>query len=77
VPMLGDPLSLEVHASSITVRMPGTDYWVIYEKRDDHQRLTLVRSWMTASVTTPAIIDFRSRSRRAAINKARELGWLD
>ena len=25
--MLGDPLSLEVHASSITVRMPGTDYW--------------------------------------------------
>jgi flavin reductase (DIM6/NTAB) family NADH-FMN oxidoreductase RutF len=75
--MLGDPLSLEVHASSITVRMPGTDYWVTYEKRDDHQRLMLVRSWMAASVTTPAIIDFRSRSRRAAIDKARELGWLD
>jgi len=74
--MLGDPLSLEVHASSIIVRMPGTDYWVTYEKRDGHQRLTLVRSWMVASVNTPAIIDFRSRSRRAATNKARELGWL-
>jgi hypothetical protein len=74
--MLGDPLSLEVHASSITVRMPGTDYWVTYEKRDDHPGIALVQSWM-AAVTTPAIIDFRSRSRRAAIKKARELGWLD
>jgi hypothetical protein len=74
--MLGDPLSLKVHASSIIVTMPGTDYWVTYEKRVDHQRLALVRSWMVASVKTPAIIDFRLRSRRAAINKARELGWL-
>jgi hypothetical protein len=74
--MLGDPLSLEVHASSITVRMPGTDYWVTYEKHDDHQRLTLVRSWMAASVKTPAITDFRSRSHRAAVDRARELGWL-
>jgi hypothetical protein len=75
--MLGDPLSLEVHASSITVRMPGTDYWVTYEKRDDHPRLTLVRNWMAASVATPAIIDFRLRSRRVAVDRARELGWLD
>jgi hypothetical protein len=75
--MIGDPLSLKVHASSITVRMLGTDYWVTYEKCDDHQRLALIRSWMAARVATPAIIDFRSRSRHAAIEKARELGWLE
>ena len=39
--MLGDPLSLEVHASSITVRMPGTDYWITYESATTTRDLPL------------------------------------
>jgi hypothetical protein len=74
--MIGDPLTVEVRSSSITVTMPGTNYADTYEKHSAGPHLVLTHHWTLVLKTTPAISDFRARAFLAANAKARELGWI-
>lgn len=69
-------LSVKVQGDSIIVTMPGTDFSVTYEKHADTPHLVLTHSWLSETVTTPAVAKFRARASKAAVAKARELGWI-
>ena len=56
--------------------MPGTDFAVTYKKSADTPHLVLTYSWLSETVTTPAVSKFRVRASKAAVAKARELGWI-
>ena len=74
--MAMDTLNVVVDGTSITVTMPGTDFAVTYQKRFANPHLVLTRSWVAGSVDSPAISEFRARAFHAAVDKARELGWI-
>ena len=74
--MIGDPLSLDVQGTTITVTMPGTRYSVSYRKTSANPHLVLTRTWTPAHETSPAVVDFRARAFQAAVAKASELGWI-
>ena len=69
-------LRVEVQGDSIIVTMPGTDFSVTYEKSADTPHLILTHSWISETVTTPDVLTFRARASKAAVAKARELGWI-
>ena len=71
-----DELGVEVQGDSIIVTMPGTDFSVTYEKARRHPHLVLTHSWISETVTTPDVSNFRARASKAAVAKARELGWI-
>jgi hypothetical protein len=75
-----DGLSGDVHvaveAGAITVTKPGTSYSVTYTKPEDSPHLVMTKSWLEPSLTTPAVSEFRARAFQAAVDKARELGWI-
>lgn len=71
-----EPLSVEVRGKSITVMMPGTDFAVTYKKRLDAPNLILTQTWVGHATTSPAVSQFRARAFQAAVDKARELGWI-
>ena len=56
--------------------MPGTDFSVTYAKHADTPHLVLTQSWISETVTTPDVSNFRARAPKAAVAKARELGWI-
>ena len=74
--MIGDPLSLDVQSTTITVTMPDTRYSASYQKNSAKSDLVLTRSWTAIHETSPAVVDFRVRAFQAAVTKARELGWI-
>jgi hypothetical protein len=65
-----------VEGTRITVTMPGTGFWVTYQKKFGNQHLVLVGSWLDPTTTSPEAGAFRTRALEAANNKARELGWI-
>ena len=69
-------LRVEVKGDSIIVTMPGTDFSVTYEKSADTHHLMLTHSWISETVTTLPVSKFRSRAFQAAVDEARELGWI-
>ena len=69
-------LSVEVEGTHITVRMPGTDFWLTYQKEAGSPQLVLTGSWIELHITSPAVMEFRARAFQAAVSKARELGWI-
>ena len=71
-----EKLSVEVQGKRIVVTMPGTYFAVTYEKRPDTPNLVLTYSWVDPSTTSPATSQFRARAFHAAVDKARELGWI-
>jgi hypothetical protein len=71
-----DEIGVEVQGDSIIVTMPGTDFSVTYEKHADTPHLVLTHSWISETVTTPDASKFRARASKAAVAKARELGWI-
>jgi hypothetical protein len=71
-----EELSVDVEGTRITVMMPGTDFWVTYQKKFGNERLALIGSWHEPNMTTPEGIAFRTRAMQAANDKARELGWI-
>ena len=73
---MGEPLSVEVQGEAIVVSQPGTDFAVTYERRADGAALVLTKSWVEPSTTSPTISRFRARALHAALDKARELGWI-
>ena len=71
-----DALSVELKGQSIVITMPGTDCAVTYQKDPDAPHLIMTQSWLPASVTSPSAAAFRAQAFRAALRKARELGWI-
>jgi hypothetical protein len=49
---------------------------IAYRKRLGQPNLVLTRSWVEPNVASPEISKFRSQAFQAAVNKARELGWI-
>ena len=69
-------ISVEVKGKSIVITKPGTDCAVTYQKDPDAPHLIMTHTWLPASVTSPAAAAFRAQAVRAALSKARELGWI-
>ena len=74
--MVDEPLQVVVDGKSI-VTMLGTDFSVTYQKQFGSPHLVLTHMSITASAPAPdAIHQFRARAFHAAVEKARELGWI-
>jgi hypothetical protein len=56
--------------------MPGTSFWVTYQKKSGNQHLVLIGSWVDPNVTSPEAEAFRTRALNAATDKARQLSWI-
>ena len=69
-------LNVEVDGTRIIVTMPGTSFWVTYQKKSGNQHLVLIGSWLDPNVTSPEAGAFRTRALDAATDKARQLGWI-
>ena len=71
-----EELNVEVEGTRITVKMPGTDFWVTYQKQPGVPQLVLTGSWIELHITSPTVVEFRARAFHAAVGRARELGWI-
>jgi hypothetical protein len=69
-------LHVKFDGREIIITRPGTDMMTAYRKASDRPDLILTRSWEKPTVTSPEISEFRANAFRAAVNKARELGWI-
>lgn len=71
-------LNVEVSDNAITVITAevGTNYSVTYEKLPNQPQLLMTHSWLAPRITTPSVADFRAKAFHAAVDKARELGWI-
>ena len=76
--MVDEPLKVLVDGTSIIVTMLGTDFSVTYQKQFSSPHLVLTHTSIIASgpAVTEAIHQFRARPFQAAVDKARELGWI-
>ena len=70
--MVDEPLTVVVDGTSIIVTMPGTDLSVTYQKKIGTPHLVLTH--MESETSTNH--EFRARAFHAAVDKARELGWI-
>ena len=73
--MVDEPLQVVVDGTSIIV----TIFSVTYQKQLGSPHLVLTHTSITASEPAPvteAIHQFRARAFHAAVEKARELGWI-
>ena len=71
-----EELDIEVEGTRITVTMPGTGFWVTYQKKFGNQDLVLIGSWLEPKVTSPEAGAFRNSAVEVATDKAREFGWI-
>ena len=74
-----EPLWVVVDGTSIIGTMLGTDFSVTYQKQFSSPHLVRTHMSTTASGPAPvtmAIHQFRARAFHAAVEKARELGWI-
>jgi hypothetical protein len=69
-------IQLDVEDDEIVVTKPETRYLLTYRKSVDQQRLVMTRSWMKGTIASPARSEFRAQAIQAAVEKARELGWI-
>ena len=69
-------LHVELDGDEIVVTRPRKDFLLAYRKRPDSPNLVLTRSWMSPTVSSPEISEFRAHAFQAAVSKARELGWI-
>lgn len=74
--MNADGLHIEIVDAQITVTRPATHDTITYRKSEDAPHLELAHSWIALGVSTPEIADFRIQALQAAVDKARELGWI-
>ena len=54
----------------------ATNDTITYRKSEEAPHLELAHSWIALGVTTPEISEFRTQAFEAAVDKARELGWI-
>jgi hypothetical protein len=70
-------LRIDVVDDEILVSLPGTNYSVIYFKRESSPQLSARNIPMTDDLRTPLkLADFLSRAWKEANDKARALGWI-
>ena len=69
-------LHVKFDGHEIIITRPGTNMMTAYRKVSDRPDLILTRSWEMPTVTSPEISEFRANAFRAAVSKARELGWI-
>ena len=69
-------IQVKFDGKEIIVTKRGTDFMVAYRNSADSPTLKLTRSWVGPHITSPAISEFRSHAFKAAVSKARELGWI-
>ncbi len=69
-------LHVEIAEGQITVMRPATADTITYRKSTDPPHLELAHSWIALSVTTPEIFKFRTQALQAAVDTARQLGWI-
>ena len=67
-------IEVKLQGDEIVVTRLGTDFMAAYQKRFDSPNLMLTRSWVDPA--SPAVSEFRAHAFRAAVSKARELGWI-
>ena len=68
-------LVVALDGDEIVVTKPGTLLLLAYQKSVDEPRLVVTRSSITRTRSTTAITEFRAQALKAAVAKARELGW--
>jgi hypothetical protein len=70
--------SVEVQGDDIIVTLPGTSYVVTYYRAAafPQQLLTKSHSGREAQGAPMTQAEFHARARKAANDKARELGWI-
>jgi hypothetical protein len=69
-------LRLSGNAITVSTAEVGTSYSVTYEKLPDQPQLLMTHSWLAPHITTPSVAEFRAKAFHAAVDKARELGWI-
>ena len=69
-------IKVKFDGKEIIVTKPGTDFMVAYRKGADNPTLKLTRSWVGPHFPTQRSAQFRSSAFKAAVSKARELGWI-
>ncbi len=69
-------IEVRFDGKEIIITRPGTDFMTAYRKSPDSSTLKLTRSWVGPHITSPEISQFRAKAFRAAVAKARELGWI-
>jgi hypothetical protein len=69
-------MRVEVEDDEIVVTKPGTPYMLAYAKPRRNPLLFVKRSWVAADAASPAISQFRAQAFQAALEKARDLGWI-
>ena len=74
--MNADCLQVKLVDGQITVTRPATNDTITYRKSEQAPHLELAHSWTALGVTTPEISEFRTQALQAAVEKARELGWI-
>jgi hypothetical protein len=69
-------LQVGVEDDEIVVTNRRTRYLLAYRKSVDQSRLVMTRSSIGPTITAPGIDEFRALAHQAAVQKARELGWI-
>jgi hypothetical protein len=67
---MASELEIGVEGGRIVVRDPDSGFYAIYSKPSDQQRLLLERRKPSND------LELVARCSQAAVNKARELGWI-
>jgi hypothetical protein len=73
---MGSDLTVVFEGNKITVVRPGTELWVSYDKHPHSLHLILTDTWRNWTRMTPEVSQFRVEAFRAAVAKARDLGWI-
>jgi hypothetical protein len=73
---MGAELLVEVRGTQIIVTRPGTDFRATYEKPSNQPHLVMVSARIEPNASTELVFAFRSLAFRAAVDRARELGWI-
>jgi hypothetical protein len=72
-----DDLHVAVQGDGILVTMPGTNFRVVYRKPNLGPQLVARLDYFQDQQKGPITrAEFLARARRAANDKARELGWI-
>ncbi len=69
-------LSVEVRGDLIIVTLPGTAFSATYQRQIGQPSLVLSAATTDPQADRQTIYQFRADAFTAAINKARELGWI-
>jgi hypothetical protein len=71
-----EPLSVEVEGDQIIVTQSWTSFTAIYGKRERLPGIVLLAETTDPDAERESVFQFRADAFEAALQKARELGWI-